>query len=565
MSENDLRLRDRALAEARNGIIISDARQPDNPIVYFNRAFLELTGYSDEILGQNCRFLQGEGTEPDAIAEVRAALRDERECRVTLRNYRKDGVPFWNELTISPVRDEAGRLTHFIGVQADVTARKAWEDERERLLAETRALLAQAQARAAQEAVLSRIVQAILHSPFSEVIQTAAGAILGEALGADRCFYLTLDRVHGRCRIGNDYRRADLPSLAGDYGWAGFGEALEELCVAGGTAALADIETAGLSPALVSLFRSRAMRAILVVPFLHRDAPDAALVLARADGPHDWSGAETALAEAVAAQTRTAVEAARLVQREHAIATQLQNALQPPLPGLTPGLALAKHYEPALTEEAGVGGDFYDVFMLEKGCTALVVGDLSGKGLAAAAQVATVRNGLRTTLHLAQSLAEAVTNLNDILARHVMLAEFATLFVGSYDQEARTLNYVGCGQEPALVRRAATGAVEALPPTGPVLGAFAGAVFAQRAVVLAPGDALAIFTDGLTEVGASRTQMLGIEGVTALFAGPLGAEETADAEETAETLIRRLIEGVNEAARDGVLRDDVCLLVGVVE
>ncbi len=162
-----------------------------------------------------------------------------------------------------------------------------------------------------------------------------------------------------------------------------------------------------------------------------------------------WVGTATDISERKAA----AWASSAALRHEHTIATQLQEALQPGLPGAVPGLALTAHYEAALAE-AGVGGDFYDVFALDKGRTALVVGDLSGKGLAAAAQVATVRNMLRAFLYSKPTVAEAATDLNRVLAENNLLSGFATLFVGAYDAGARTLAYANCGQEPALVPRA---------------------------------------------------------------------------------------------------------------
>ena len=123
------RLLDRAVAASANGIVITDPKLPDNPIVYVNPAFERISGYrADETQGRNCRFLQGgEGNQP-ALDELRAALREERECRVVLRNYRKDGEPFWNELYISPVHDDGGQLTNFVGVQNDITERRRLEE-----------------------------------------------------------------------------------------------------------------------------------------------------------------------------------------------------------------------------------------------------------------------------------------------------------------------------------------------------------------------------------------------------------------------------------------------------
>lgn len=128
-AEAVLRLNERAMAATSNGIVITNADRPENPIIYCNPAFEKITGYSsDEVLGRNCRFLQGNDTDPAAIAQIRQALREEQECRVILKNYRKDGTPFWNELAISPVKDVNGRLTHYIGVQSDITERRKTED-----------------------------------------------------------------------------------------------------------------------------------------------------------------------------------------------------------------------------------------------------------------------------------------------------------------------------------------------------------------------------------------------------------------------------------------------------
>jgi PAS domain S-box-containing protein len=122
----------RALAATSCGIVISDARQPNCPLIYCNAAFEKITGYSqEEAIGRNCRFLQGADTDPKAVEQIRQSLRAGQECQVVLKNYRKDGTPFWNQLTISPVRDASGCLTHFIGIQTDITQRKQAEEIRQ--------------------------------------------------------------------------------------------------------------------------------------------------------------------------------------------------------------------------------------------------------------------------------------------------------------------------------------------------------------------------------------------------------------------------------------------------
>jgi len=128
--EKALTLRDRAIQAVSQGILISDPNQPDNPIIYANPGVERMTGYrAEELVGRNCRFLQGAKTDPARVAEVREAIRAGRECSVELLNYRKDGTPFWCALFINPVRDEQGRLLHFVGVQADVTERYQLEDQ----------------------------------------------------------------------------------------------------------------------------------------------------------------------------------------------------------------------------------------------------------------------------------------------------------------------------------------------------------------------------------------------------------------------------------------------------
>lgn len=124
-----LRLLERAVTASTNSIVITDPNQPDSPLVYVNPAFERTTGFAaEEALGRNCRFLQGEDRDQPALAEVRAAVRDGRHCTVVLRNYRKDGTLFYNELSVYPVRDEDGRVMNFVGVQNDVTERLRAEE-----------------------------------------------------------------------------------------------------------------------------------------------------------------------------------------------------------------------------------------------------------------------------------------------------------------------------------------------------------------------------------------------------------------------------------------------------
>ncbi len=122
--EADLRLRQRALDASANGVVICDAALPGLPIIYVNPAFETITGYeTSDVLNRSCAFLHGTDREQPGLDVVRSALNAQVDCRVLLRNYRKDGTLFWNELHIDPVRGAEGTVTHFVGIQNDVTER----------------------------------------------------------------------------------------------------------------------------------------------------------------------------------------------------------------------------------------------------------------------------------------------------------------------------------------------------------------------------------------------------------------------------------------------------------
>lgn len=132
--EKILMLRTKALHSAYNGIVITDALKHDNPIIYFNSAFQKLTGYSDkEILNHNCRFLQGKDRDQEPLKKLRKCIEKGESCQATLRNYKKDGTLFWNDLYIFPITNDKGVVTNFIGIQNDVTERKNNEVERHHL------------------------------------------------------------------------------------------------------------------------------------------------------------------------------------------------------------------------------------------------------------------------------------------------------------------------------------------------------------------------------------------------------------------------------------------------
>jgi diguanylate cyclase (GGDEF)-like protein/PAS domain S-box-containing protein len=175
-AQSQLHLLERAVQASTSGVVVADAQAPDLPIIYVNDAFERITGYSrEEALGRNCRFLQGAFRDQPELDLVRHALRYDKTCDVVLRNERKDGSLFWNHLSLSPVRDERGQVTHFVGVQNDLTERRRVEAE-----------LAHA---ASHDAVTGLPRYAVLE----------ASAVRALALPEARLamFYVDLDRFHG--------------------------------------------------------------------------------------------------------------------------------------------------------------------------------------------------------------------------------------------------------------------------------------------------------------------------------------------------------------------------------
>ncbi|EMI17405.1 signal transduction histidine kinase with CheB and CheR activity [Rhodopirellula maiorica SM1] len=166
-TELEMRLQHLAIESTLNGIVITDATAEDNPITYANPGFLSLTGYErDEVTGINCRFLQGDDSDSETLAKLREAIAAGESCHVTLRNYRKDGTPFWNDLQITPVFDERDRLVNFVGVQNDITDRMKVQEALQ---------LANQEAKAASEAKSSFMAN------MSHELRTPMTAMLGFA------------------------------------------------------------------------------------------------------------------------------------------------------------------------------------------------------------------------------------------------------------------------------------------------------------------------------------------------------------------------------------------------
>jgi PAS domain S-box-containing protein len=561
---------DALLAAALDCIILLDQ---EGKVVEFNPAAEQTFGYRrDEAIGKEMAQL----LVPPALREAhRAGLARYLATgeirllgtRFEITGLRADGNEFPVELTITRLPSEQAPL--FAGFLRDITARKL--DER-RLAAHHAVSQALVEAQTV-EAMAAKVLPAIgenLHWELGVLWQAhpCGRSREGGALPPERCELRCTALWHNLGAVASNFEEITrAAAFAPGVGLPGSvwerGEAIwaDDLLILPNFPRREAAAATGLRAALAFPIRQgddvKGTEVVGVLEFFSRDPqpPDEKLLRVV-----EVIGNEVGQ---FLRRKRLEEELHRAFERQNHIATWLQDALRPVSLTVIPGLDVETHYQAALAE-ASIGGDFFDVFAVEQDCFALVVADLSGKGLAAAAQTATVRHMLRALLYeQTATLSETVTHLNAMLTEHNLLSGFATLFVGVYDTTDRSLNYTSCGQEPALLYRAATRTVEELGPTGTVLGGFPGVTFAQKQVLLAPGDVLAIFTDGLTEAGPRRREMLQIEGVSRLLSrccDDLCSEVTRA---SATSVVSYLMTGVEEFAGAAGIHDDACLLVAV--
>ncbi|MBP2551185.1 PAS domain S-box-containing protein [Neorhizobium galegae] len=189
-----------AFKATRMPMIITDPRQADNPIIFSNAAFSTLTGYArEELIGRNCRLLQGPQTDKAVVAQIRAAVEDERSLAVDVLNYRKDGTPFWNALFLSPVRSQAGDVIYFFASQLDFTRMK----ERQSELAAARSLAEEEVARRTKDLrdaleAKTLLVHEVDHRVKNNLLTIASILKLQARLTRDDTVRRTLHSVLGR-------------------------------------------------------------------------------------------------------------------------------------------------------------------------------------------------------------------------------------------------------------------------------------------------------------------------------------------------------------------------------
>jgi PAS domain S-box-containing protein len=488
----------RALDLTGTGFVLTDPTLEDHPVVYVNEAFSIMTGYPpEEILGRNCRFLQHDVTDPQAIAAMRDAICEQRPVAVTVRNARRDGTVFDNEIHIAPVRDEHGEVVRFVGVQIDVTEHQGRADrlalaERSRRLAEaalrrTRFLSdasPQLDASLSRGAALDAL--ALLAVPALGtaccVLSIQDGMVRRDsAAGADPTIQAALDALP-QVRIAAD----DDPVLVAARGDGPLAlDRVQSLRALGGTDA-AGGALQGLHGFAVPLPARGRILGVLVVL-----------------GAAPLGGDDAALAQDLASRAGLAVDNARLYEEQRQLAEQLQRETLPERPLRLPRARVATRYR-AGGAGMRVGGDFFDAFSTQDGATLLVIGDVTGKGAPAAAIATVARSTLRTAGLYETSAAAILCTLNLTLLRHraeTTRGRFVSVAACRLDEGPRDgLEVTIClAGHPAPVLQRADGTVQVAGRGGTLLGFKGEPRLQEVGVTLAPGDRLVLFTDGLSE------------------------------------------------------------------
>ncbi|GIG28677.1 SpoIIE family protein phosphatase [Cellulomonas marina] len=541
----------RAARDSGVAVTLSDPHLPDEPVVWVNDAFTALTGYTPaDVLGRNCRFLQGPGTDRTAAATLdrRVSLADTQ--TQVLLNYRKDGTPFWNQMIIAPVHDEAGRITHRIGIQVDATDRVRLEQVRD-------VELELAQATTARLDLLARVSDALASRlDYADAVDTLADVAVpalatwgfvvttDEARRVERLHVVTRDRA----------RREDALALEHDtIGWLSRSPRVnaalrgEDQHVSAPWDVVPDEVATRTTPEQFRILERLGLGSALVVPLRARGRVIGAIVLVHREA--GGFGAETVVTAAhLGRRAGLTLDNVRLYLRERTSALTLQHSLLPEIPDL-PGMDVAARYLPS-GQRAEVGGDWFDVLPLKSGRVGLAVGDVVGHDMQAAGAMGQLRSMLRSAAWRETDPVAALAEVDE-LVRALDIGAIATVvhLVWDQDGDGARVVFAQAGHPPALVRRP-DGTVERLDgalsrPVG--LGPMDPT--AQREVRLELGAVLVAYSDGLVE---RRDRPL-VEGIAALERALAEAPFDAGSAGVRDHLLARLVPERPE--------DDLCLLV----
>jgi len=543
---DDLQLR--AVVDSGMSMSIADARLDDRPLVWVNAAFTRLTGYPlDEVIGRNCRFLQGTDTDPITVARIRVALDAGRTIATVVRNYHRDGTPFWNQVVISPVVDDAGTVTHHIGIQARLTDQLPPEHARDLEASHT----AQASARLD---LLARVSDELVrHLDYDRAVD-ALGDIAIPALATWGFVAMTdergrFSRVHV---VAGDPAHGALARRLGeeDVLWLTRAPKVTEALdsTPGFVAIPYPIDAAGLpgrtTPAQLELLRELGLGSALIVPLRARDRVIGVLCLVHAD---QFSADAVVTGAHLGRRAGLALDNVRLLLAERSAVLTLQHSLLPTIAHI-PGLDIATAYVPS-ARRAQVGGDWFDVLPLRDGAIGMAVGDVVGHDLRAAAAMGQLRSLLRSYAWEGSAPGQVLARADE-LVRALDIADIATcvyLRWESVDDGAR-VTYARAGHPPPLLRLPG-GEIRQLDGGLSTPIGLAGPGGAEASIEVPSGAVLVLYTDGLVE-----RRDRGLRDGIAILSDELA--RTPDGMDAA-AIRDRLVDSLSGAQQE----DDVCLLV----
>ena len=304
------------------------------------------------------------------------------------------------------------------------------------------------------------------------------------------------------------------------------------------------------------------LRSELLLPLAVRDKLLGFISLGPKRSEEPYTGSDVRLLKSVAAQTGLALENANLLrtiadevaQRERLnaeveIAREVQERLFPQKLPIIAGLDFAGHCRPAL----GVGGDYYDFLALPKGKLGVAIGDVSGKGIAAALMMASLQASLRSeATRSPEDLAAAVGNINRLVYEASSSNRYATFFYGQYDPAQGRFDYVNAGHNPPMLLHTGDG-VTRLEPGGTVVGLLENVHYEQGSVLLRPGDVLVAYTDGISEAMNLADEEWGEDRLLDAIRGRRDA--------SAQGLLDCLFDAATRFAGDAPQHDDMTLVV----
>jgi GAF domain-containing protein len=404
-------------------------------------------------------------------------------------------------------------------------------------------LLQKTRGRAANLETIFRISQAVSSSLQSTVVLNRVLDVVQKIFSAEGVSLMTYDTVKGTVvtAMARGIRDRDMlyyeVEPGGDLPGMVFDTAKARV-----VPALAELDTPLSRMASNSGFRS-----LLAVPLLARGRSIGVLsVYSTKAAAFDAEDVE--LLQTFGSQAALAIDTAKLYGREHRVASVLQRSILPEKLPTIEGLETASVYRPSAME-GEIGGDYYDVFPAPDGRIVLAIADVAGKGVFAATKTSMIRYSLRGMVSAGLGPADAMGQLNSMVAEAGDHADIVTVWVGYLDIGARTIAYADAGHPAGLLLQPEKGRVEELGPTGPVLGGVDDARYGEAVAELDPGATVLLYTDGVTEARHAGRFFGGGRVVRALKAGGTPAE-----------VAERLMASVDRFAVSG-LRDDAAVLV----